>query len=226
MKVPVKPGFVSGDGWVDSGYLPLKVRLELQDHIAAANLPKAQVEKFLDSCNRFAQMICAEREQIGPDIERDELEAIATTARRLLAAIKATQQQTRITLEVLSEEVTMISNPPIDLPETVIADMNQSSSSDGLLSRSWDYVQALGQVADHAATQVKPTRQAKPELINGRHLTAHVVEAYWRRFNALPPAGRSGWFVGFMACLGAHMNMQCGPRIVSGVISAMKSATR
>ena len=205
LKIPELGG--DAGGWIDVKFLPEDLREELQLLMVDARLPKADTNAFLNHCERVARIVSESRAQIGHDIEKSQLGKIALKAHSLLAAINVTNEQTRETLIDVAIDLRL---------------RKPGAFSGALLSLTWDYVQALEQAANYAAEQIELSRQAKPKIINGRDLTLLVVDAYWRRFNALPPADRAGWFAGFMQRLGEHLDMQCGPRIVGNAIKAKK----
>lgn len=216
-----KPNLSCGTGYmVDSKFLPVELRKVLMELIEAeAGLPKNKIDAFLDDCGEAAQMMVMDREQIGIGEEQKQLKAIATNAHRLLASINAANEKTRETLTSHSEYLAFGSSPPVKLPRKVIADVRAYGTENTLLALAWDYVQALEQAAQYAAEQIVPSKQAKPEQVNGTRLASIVVDAYWQRFNALPPINQAGWFAGFMEYLGGHYKVACGPRIVNNAIT-------
>ena len=216
-----KPNLGCGNGcMVDSKFLPAELRKVLMDLIEVeTELPKNKIDAFLDDRGEAAQMMVEDREQIGLGEQQKQLEVIATNAHRLLASINAANEKSRETLTAHSEYLAFGSSPPVKLPRKVIADVRVHGTENTLLALAWDYVQALEQAAQYAAEQIVPSKQAKPEQINGTRLAAFVVDAYWQRFNALPPINQAGWFAGFMKYLGDHYKVACGPRIVNNVIT-------
>lgn len=206
MRALEKPDFDDDQsgGWIDINFLPQAVHDELKHHIGKAQLPEVKVKKFLNSCNEFVQVIHADRDTTGQDRVKMEIEKIANDAHRLLAAINSASPQARQCLELFNEE------------------QRGDVAENEILPLAWDCIQALEKAATYSADQIKPDRQNKPTLTNSRRLAGHVVGAYWRYFNALPPSNQAGWFAGFMTCLGDHCGMQCGPRIVSGAIRTVK----
>ena len=189
-----KPELSSGTGCiVDSKFLPTELRNELKDHLIDANMSANQMEVFLDDVGEATQMMVLDRVQIGTGEEKTQLEAIANSARRLLASINAATHQTRDTFTAHSEYLAFGTEPPVKLPRKVIAEVREHGINNTLLALAWDYVQALEQSAIYASENVTPSRQSKPEQINSRRLTASIVEAHLNRFDVLPLADRSGW---------------------------------
>lgn len=226
MRALKKPDLSSGKGGiVDYKFIPELLRYELKLHMSADNQSVTDIEIFLDACGAATQAMTIDREVIGLSEEKRQIEAIANNARRLLASINATEQQTRDTFSGHCLALTDISIPPINLPKRVITDLRRNSKGETLLEITWDYLQALEQAALYAANQITPSKQSKPDQVNGSGLTAKVVDAYFRVFKSLPPADRAGWFAGFMKCLGDHYGVACGPRIVSSAITGHKKYT-
>lgn len=216
-----KPELGHGIGYmVNSKFLPVELRKVLMELIKVeTGLPKTKINAFLDDCGEAAQMMVMDREQIGLGEQQTQLETIATNAHRLLASINTANEKSRETLTSHSEYLAFGSSPPVKLPRKVIADVRVHGTENTLLALAWDYVQALEQAAHYAAEQIVPSKQAKPEQFNGTRLTSFVVDAYWQRFNALPPKNQAGWFAAFMKDLGGHFKVACGPRIVNNVIT-------
>ena len=226
MMVIKKPELGYGIGYmVDSNFLPAELRKELMELIESETklldnkAETMRVDLFLDDCGVAAQRMVMDREQIALGKEQNQLKTIATNARRLLASINAANEKTHETFTAHAEYLIYGTTPPVKLPGKIIADLRGCGPENTLLAMGWDYAQALEQAANYAAEKIEPSKQAKPEQINGTRLTSLVVDAYWQRFNALPPMNQAGWFVAFMERLGAHFKVACGPRIVNKVIT-------
>lgn len=223
-----KPGLASQPAfWVDQSFLSeeVKQQLKLLMHLGKDQrhtLP--QCAAFLDDCAEIAQLVCITRQDIALDKERKQLRALEAGAKRLLGAINLTSQQTRDAFTLHSDSLMHLSTPPVALPKEVIHRVQSGKPRQTLLSVAWDYVAAVELVAGFAASKLKPSKQYKPEQINARHLAMTVVTAYRKRFKVYPPSNQAGWFVGFMAAFGKHLELPCGPRIVARAIKEVADA--
>lgn len=224
MRAVKKPNLSLGSSfWVNPDYLPDILCDELKLHIRPAGLPDASVRAFLASCGTVAQYVKASRSQISLAAEKNQIDAIATHARSLLASINRLDRQAIDTLGKHGDALQFVSSPAVRLPPRVVADAKPPTHENGLLSRAWDYVLALEQVANYASVKLKPSTSTKPETTNARHLTSQVVDHFRHHFGALPPADAASWFAGFMACLGGHLGLRCGAGIVRSVITGKRT---
>lgn len=198
---------------VSATFLPDEVRYWLVMHAAKSGLNPAQQEKLIAHANQLAQMPSVSEVPIAT--ERDEIAKVASEARRLLASLHALSESTVATLAIHSREA-CIERPcpmPIDIVERLIG-----PESIDLLDEAWEWVSALEGAAEYAQSQLKPSKQAKPQQSRARGLVASLAMSYRRMTNEDPPKDPASWFAEFSKCLGGHLGLDVGPRIVvSGI---------
>ena len=214
------PKFDITGGWVNAPFLADKIRQELMLHLGQAGLTNDQVERFLDSCNHIARIENGERQRIGADLVRKDLQGIAGNVRRLRNSIRKADPQAVDSQGIYIDEMAEKYLPALHHSYPV---SDETDSQYHPFSKIWLFLELLELSANQAAGDLQPSRQAKPSQVNGLRLTTKVAKAYWLQCGNLPPANRASWFAGFMECLGSHLQMQCGPRIVATGIRAVKS---
>ena len=87
---------------------------------------------------------------------------------------------------------------------------------------SWDWVDALEKAATHTAVQYKVDRQTKPLQMRARDFVTAQAERIRDMTGRLPPKDPSAWFADFADCLGRHVGLPSGPRIVVSGIEAIR----
>ena len=75
--------------------------------------------------------------------------------------------------------------------------------------------------AEHALNELSFDRQTKPSELNASGLVSHIAAYLVRATGRVPPKDRSAWFAAFVGCLGSHLGLKIGPRIVGGGIEAV-----
>lgn len=221
----------------DPNFLPDDVRKWLAMHAARSSLSDAQQEKLITYANQIAQMPDTSHEPIA--IQNGELKKIAANARRLRNSLNALSRSTIATLELHTREAPAL-EAPCPIPIEIIEKLAEPQSL-GILDESWEWISALEAAAEHALSQQRPSKQAKPKEESARSLVANLASYHvqltgsivrgdktaerwspeWcdiRTPGVLPPKDAASWFAKFAVCLGQHMGLEIGPRIVrSGI---------
>jgi hypothetical protein len=215
-----KPDLSSGcGGWVDPDFLPKQLRAELLLHLASSPLTSQQRESLLTFANDMGQMILDGELQPGQE-QREQIEKIATSARRLLANLNTLGEPARQALQAHADYLAFGTTPPVRLAPQVKAAIQ---SRDGnLLSSAWDWVAALELASEYTAKQYSVSRQNKPEEMRSRAYVSMLAGHVRDVTGALPPVDRSAWFAAFFEALAAHLNIPGGPRIVASGIDAAR----
>lgn len=222
---------VSNHFWVNPNYLPPEVVRELTVAVSNSGLPDEQRPQMLAFANNLAQHPTL----VGLPIakEREELEKVASSARRLLANIRSMHESTEGTLFVHMRE-----SRAIRLSELSYAAVEATDGTrpEDFLDRVVESVTALGEFADYAGSQLQPTRQDKPTQEIQRALVSNLAAHHLKLSGSLPPSNEASWFADFVRVLGAFMGLHddaaadkqkdgsnfIGPRIIQSGIKAVK----
>lgn len=217
-----KPDFsVGGGGMVDPSFITPSVRSELMLHLARSPLTDGQKAALLNFANDYGQMLL--RSNPDPDsgqLQRTQIKAIEANARRLLASLNVLGESAREALHAHTDYLAYGSAPPVDLGEHIKDAIKQPHGS--LLGSSWDWIAALEKAAAYTAAKYKIDRQSKPEQMKARGFVSLQAEHIRNMTGNLPPKDRSGWFAGYAECLGNHLGLPTGPRIVASGIDAAR----
>lgn len=219
-----KPDLSSGEGgWIDPDYLPAELKSELKRHLVASPLNESQKCSLLERCSMMAQAL-----QDGPgdplDRQRAQIVSVADNARRLLASLNALSASARDALNAHTDYLAFGSNPPVELPDQVIASVKTPGHH--FLAEAWDWVQSLELAGDYAAGQFTMDRQTKTGQLHARGYVTLIATHIFEMTGRYPPKDRSAWFFAFMNRLGEHLGMEIGPRIVASGIEIQKKTSR
>lgn len=215
-----KQAFRAGQAdWLNPEFLPAPVCRQLE-LLLPDKLTSEQKVTFILRCVEIAWLANQSRRASPQAAMRDELAAVAAASRRLLAAMRLLSQDTidKIEPDAYAAARGLLPASPLSVPIKDALTKNPAS----FLSTAWDWIDDLERVATLTASRLKPAREDKPELSNGRALVRNVAAAHLELFLVLPPAGQHEWFAGFMAVLGEFLNMQCGPRVVAGALRTLR----
>lgn len=216
----LKPDFSTGGcGLVDPEFIPESVRRELLLHLNNSPLSDDQKKSLIKFAGRIAQMVLDGKLAVGK-IQREQIEAVAANARRLLQSLKMLGQPARDVLNANTDYLADVSAPPIELDNQIIDAINQPGSD--LLSASWDWVNALESAAAYTVEQFKIDKTSKPEQMQSRGVVSMLAERVEVLTGSKPPCDRAAWFSNFSECLGRNMGLKIGPRIVESGIKATR----
>lgn len=232
-----KPNFSSQMGvWLNPQHLPTETLDWLEMHVGESGLDPAQREMFVAHAIRLAQMPQGEDEPIAEQLQK--IEKVQSDARRLLASINGLSGSAAATLAMYTREACLVPGSPIppDMVERIAA-----LDRMGFLEQTWEWVDALEAAADYVRSRQESSRQDKPKQARARALVANLASFHvrltgttlpgdktaarfspeWcdtRRLGTTPPKDPAAWFARFVECLGEHMGLDVGPRIVrSGI---------
>ncbi|WP_036171141.1 hypothetical protein [Noviluteimonas dokdonensis] len=205
----VKSGF-----WIDPNHLPEEVRSDLMLELNDSGLDYEQQQALLTHANQIAQM--PHTGDVPTAQQCDELKKLVTDVHRLQNCLNALSEATIATLEIHTREAAVLEDPyPFSY---AILEKLGDIESDGILSESWDWINALGEAAEYALTQQSPSRQAKPKQARARSVVAELARYFIKMTGKAPPLDAASWFAGFAGRLAEHMQLEVGPRIVrSGI---------
>ncbi len=217
-----KPDFsVGGGGWVDPEFIPAPVRDELLLHLQKSPLTDEQKAALIGYANDMAQMVIDD-ELMPAQTQRQQIERIASDARRLLQAMMLLRKPAREALNAHADYLAWGSCPPVALDAAVKTAIRQQVGDGGLLAVGWDYVEALEKAAEYAAQQYNMDTTTKPEQQRARGYVAMLAEHVRDVTGAIPPKDKASWFACFASCLGGHVGLPIGPRIVASGIAAIR----
>ena len=232
-----KPNFSSQLGvWLNPQHLPAEILGWLEMHIAESGLDPAQRERFVAYASQLAQMPQGDDEPMAEQLQR--IEKIQSDARRLLASINGLGESAAATLAMYTREACLVPESPIppDMVERIAALERM-----GFLEQTWEWVNALEATAGYVRSRQEASRQDKPKQARARALVANLASFHVQltgtirpgdktapRFSpdwcdtrlpgTAPPKDSAAWFAQFVKCLGEHMGLEVGPRIVrSGI---------
>jgi len=202
---------------IDPEFLPLKVRQELQDNLAASCLPEDQKSAFIAFTGEMVQVMMGDETDYAKRVE--QLRQVARTANALLQDVSELSQGAVEAFQAIEGHCIFSTCPPIHLDRRV-RDRLRLPGTD-LLGDGAALVGAISEVADHAARSIKVTRGARPQQYFAKGLVKLLAEWIVDATGSPPPKDRNGWFVGYAECLGRHLNRSMGPRVVSGAVAAI-----
>lgn len=219
MTTRAKPDFsAGGGGMVDAEFIPAPVRRELLLHLEKAPLSDEQKNALIEYANDMGQMVMDD-ELTPAQADRKQIERVASEARRLLQALQQLSTPAREALHAHTDYLAYGSRPPVELEQAVIATIRQGGS---LLSTGWDYVEALEKAAEYAAEQYTMDTTTKPQQLRARGYVSLLAERVRAMTGKAPPKDKASWFACFAACLGAHLALPIGPRIIASGIAAIR----
>ena len=204
---------------VDAEFIPAPVREELLRHLHKSPLTGEQKSALIEYANDIGQMVM-DGELTPAQAQRKQIERVANEARRLLQALNQLSQPARDALHAHTDYLAYGSRPPVELEQAVKASIKQPGGS--LLSTGWDYVEALEKAAEYAAQQYTIDTTTKPEQSRARGFVSMLAEHVRAMTGKAPPKDKASWFACFAACLGAHLALPIGPRIIASGIAAIR----
>lgn len=210
-----KPARRASEGFfVDPDFLPPKVRQELLDNLADSDLTKSQREDFIAYTAEMVQALQGDETEYLARVR--QLRALAEAAEALQRKAVALSDGAVEAFEAIEAHCSFSPQPPIELRQSVIAQLRPGRAA--LLVEGLQWVEAIGQVAGHAASSINVSRGARPAQHFAKGLIAVLVEWVVEVTGSKPPKDRSGWFVGYAGCLGEYLKRPMGPRVVSSAI--------
>ena len=204
---------------VDAEFIPAPVREELLRHLHKSPLTGEQKSALIEYANDIGQMVM-DGELTPAQAQRKQIERVANEARRLLQALNQLSQPARDALHAHTDYLAYGSRPPVELEQAVKASIKQPGGS--LLSTGWDYVEALEKAAEYAAQQYTIDTTTKPEQSRARGFVSMLAEHVRGMTGKPPPKDKASWFACFAACLGEHLALPIGPRVVASGITAIR----
>lgn len=213
-----KPDFSTGSGeLVNLNFIPEVVRPELMLYLKNSGFTDDQKTALLNFANVIGQMVMDGEIESGKS-QRMQIEAIEANAKRLLASLALLGHPGLQAFHAHTDYLAYGSAPPIELGTEIKIAIKQPNGS--LLSSAWDWIEALEKAANYAAAQYSIDRQSKPTQMRARDYVSMLAEHVCELTGAYPPKDRSAWFAGFSACLGKHLGLEIGPRVVASGIDA------
>ncbi len=220
MKTLAKPDFsVGAGGIVDAEFIPAPVREELLRHLHKSPLTGEQKSALIEYANDIGQMVM-DGELTPAQAQRKQIVRVANEARRLLQALNQLSQPARDALHAHTDYLAYGSRPPVELEQAVKASIKQPGGS--LLSTGWDYVEALEKAAEYAAEQYKMDTTTKPDQLRARGYVSMLADCVRDMTGKAPPKDKASWFACFASCLGEHLALPIGPRVVASGITAIR----
>ena len=216
-----KPDFSLGYGAiVDPEFISEAGRDELLLHLNSSKLTDDQKNALLIFSNVIGQMVMSGEVESGKK-QREQIEAVAKNAKRLLASLTLLGQPARDALHAHTDYLAYGSAPPVEFEHHIKATIRQPGES--LLSSAWDWVQALETASNYATEKFNIGKTSKPGQMRARGLVSMLAERVCELTGSLPPKDAASWFAGFAQCLGKQLKLQIkGSRIVKSGIEAVR----
>ncbi|CAJ0742324.1 hypothetical protein [Ralstonia mannitolilytica] len=186
---------------VEANFLPVELRTEMLLHLTASPLSDDQKASLLRRCNELAQTPTVTTPAAK---QAEQIEAIASKAWGLLNGINAMDGDTR---DVLAMHARCELGHDADF-----------------LSHAWDVVNALKEAADYTRQQMTIDRQSKPGQQAARNLVHQLAVHVHNLTGQMPPKDPASWFAPFAECLGRHLGLTVGHRIIKSVIDSATPA--
>lgn len=204
---------------VDPEFIPVHVRRELLLHLEKSPLSGEQKNALIEYANDMGQMVM-DGELTPAKTQRKQIERVASEARRLLQALRQLSAPACEALHARTDYLADGSRPPVELEQAVIATIRQPGGS--LLATGWDYVEALEKAAEYAAQQYEIDTTTKLDQLRARGYVFMLAEHVRDMTGKSPPKDKASWFACFASCLGEHLALPIGPRIVASGIAAIR----
>jgi hypothetical protein len=208
--------------WIDPDFLPPKVRQELLDNLADSDLTLSQRDDFIAYTAQVVQEMQGDETEYAARVR--QLQELANAAEALQRKAVELCDGAVEAFEAIEAHCRFSSQPPIELRQSVIAQLRADRAA--LLVEGLQWVEAIGQVAGHAASSIKVGRGARPAQHFAQGLLADLVRWVVDVTGSKPPKDRSSWFAGYAACLGQFLSRPMGPRVVSGAIEAIARTSK
>ena len=206
-------------GYVDHSFIPEHIRVELRLHLQASPLTKSQQESFINFANNMGQAIFDAGLETGKR-QREQLEAVAADAARLLSSLRKLGQPACRMLSAETDYLAIGSAPPIELDDHIKAAIKQEDG--GLLSSAWAWVEALEKTAAYTIEQFNIDKQSKPEQMRARNYVSLLADRFKEVTGEAPPKDPAAWFHNFVTCLVNFIDSPIGARIVKSGIEAIR----
>ncbi|MEQ6614202.1 hypothetical protein ACRS57_03665 [Pseudomonas aeruginosa] len=189
--------------WIAPDVFPKHLHDELLLHLQSSPLTSDQKRELIAYCGTLAQLPA----DLTPmAVQNDQLEAVASNARRLLASLAGLSDSAR---DAIAAHARDLEGFPERIPEN------------DLLSSAWEVVHRLEVAADYTKAQLEMDRQSKPAQHRARSLVGALASYLIRKTGKAPPKDRSAWFAAFSGCFGAHLGLEIGPRIVANAVASV-----
>lgn len=216
----IKPDLSTGHGgMVDAEFIPASVRVELLLHLKQSSLTDEQKDALLNFSNNIGQMVFDGELESGKK-QREQIDAVAMNARRLLSSLKMLGQPARDALHAHTDYLAYGSAPPVELERQIKDEITKPGAN--LLSSAWDWIDALEMAATYTTQQFNIGKTSKPDQMRARGYVAMLAERVRELTGSTPPKDPAAWFAGFAGCLGKYLDTQMGPRIIKSGIEAIR----
>lgn len=224
----IKPDFSTGTAeWIDQDFFPPTVMRELTLHLKRSPLTQRQREALLV----FASGICQspfpndlETEKSQPvetgKRQREQIEAVAANASRLLASLTLLGGPAASALRAHADFLVYGHGVPVELDKQIKATLQQSGER--LLPMAWDWIDALEVASTYAAKQFDIDKTTKPKQMRGRGYVAELAKHIQELTGSKPPKDSASWFAAFVECVGRHMGLEIGTRVVKSGIESTR----
>lgn len=214
-----KPDFSHGAGeLVDANFITDDVRTELMLHLNRSQLTDQQKAALLSFANNIGQEVIDREVESGKN-QRVQIEAIEANAKRLLASLSVLSRPAIDALHAHTDYLAYGTAPSIEINEEIKNIIKRPGES--ILSSTWDWVEALENAAQYAASKYHVDKQSKPEQMRARDYVSMLAERVRELTGRPPPKDRSTWFAGFSTCLGEHFGLPIGPRVIASGIDSI-----
>ncbi len=205
-------------GWIDPNYFGKKQRAKLAEIAGRSRLSADHISGLIEFTNWFSQTV--DHDGAPNAKQRAELRQIVEDCSRLLDAMERLSRPTITGFLAHTEYLVRGSTHGIELPTKVRLSLREPR--DKMLSRAWDWVDALRVSACYAASQIGVSKQEKPDQRVARGLVAMVAEHLLRTTGKLPPKSSESWFSAYMIYVGEQLHLPIGQIVVKSGIELVR----
>ena len=218
------PDFSGGEGEiVNPDFLSATTKSRLRNILVDSGLYDAEKEQFIAACNDHIQAYGPfENPPASAANTIKEIASLASKAHGLLNEMGLLSSEAQELFAVHCSTLALGSNPPVKLEQPIKDELAYKIHQIGGLGVFWQWVQALQQVAEYAASKPQPTRQSKPSQSKATAMVTAIANCYLAITGKYPPATRGGWFEQYVAEIGKAACLSIGPRIINGALKQIK----
>jgi len=205
---------------MDPEFFPAEVQREALLHLSKSKLSEDQQAAFLAYASEMAQMISLDEITTGK-ANRQQIANVEAAAHALVNALGALKRPAMAAMQAHSAYLACVTSPPVNLPESVLQAIAPRGRGE-LLDMGWDWAHALQEAAGYASGNFELGKGSKPELLRARGYVAMLADRIKRMTGKSPPKDAASWFADVVGCLGKHMGLSIGARVVASGVKTIR----
>lgn len=220
------PDFSGGEGEiVNPDFLSATNKSRLRNILADSGLYDTEKEQFIAACNDHIQAYGPFGKPPASAADTiKEIKSLASKAHGLLNEMGLLSSEAQELFSVHCSTLALGSNPPVKLEQPIKDELAYKIHQIGGLGVFWQWVQALQQVAEYAASKPQPTRQSKPSQSKATAMVTAIANCYLAITGKYPPTTHNGWFEKYMAAIGEITHVPIGWTLTHNAVAQLKNA--